>query len=49
MPGYKAVYPETVDKRLKCADCKLVLRNAMQLTRDGTLICKTCYEQRYAL
>ena len=48
MPGYKAVYPETVDKRLKCADCKLVLRNAMQLTRDGTLICKTCYEQRYA-
>ena len=48
MPGYKAVYPEAVDKRLKCAVCKLVLRNAMQLTRDGTLLCKTCYEQRYA-
>ena len=48
MPGYKAVYPEAIDKSLKCVDCKLLLRNAVQLTRDRTRLCKSCYERRYA-
>lgn len=48
MPGYKAVCPEAVEKGLNCEDCKLVLRHAVQLTRDGTLLCESCYEQRYA-
>ena len=48
MPGYNAVCPEAVEKGLNCEDCKLVLRYAVQLTRDGTLLCKSCYEQRYA-
>ena len=48
MPGYKAVYPEAVEKCFMCKDCNLLLRSAVQLKRDGTLLCESCYEQRYA-
>ena len=48
MPGYKAVYPEAVEKGFICEDCELLLRSAVQLKRDGTLLCESCYEQRYA-
>ena len=49
MQGYKAVYPEAVEKGFICEDCNLLLRSAVQLKSDGTLLCESCYEQRYAI
>ena len=50
MPGYK-LYPQNGEIRegLKCAYCKLVLKDPVQTSETGLRLCKDCFEIAHKL